>query len=78
MRRYDLRNYKSDFKTRALEILDESAKEEVLIFIFESTTDEQLRDLVSAMREKNADVLNSLKFNEVDWTVTVRVKDLNE
>ncbi|MDR2341536.1 MAG: NADH-ubiquinone oxidoreductase subunit E family protein [Campylobacteraceae bacterium] len=78
MRRYDLRGYKNDFKKRALEILDESAEKEVLIFIFENTANEQLKDFINAMRDKNADVLNSLKFNEVDWTITVRMKGLNE
>jgi NADH-quinone oxidoreductase subunit E len=78
MRRYDLRDYKDNFKTRLLEILDEGEKSEVLIFIFESVSDEQLKDTVSAIREKSGEVLNSLRFNEVDWTIVARAKGFNE
>ncbi|MDR3177564.1 MAG: NADH-ubiquinone oxidoreductase subunit E family protein [Campylobacteraceae bacterium] len=78
MKRYDLRGYKSNFKNRALEILGESEDREVLIFIFEGVSNEQLKDVINAFREKKAEVLNSLKFNEVDWTIVARAKGLDE
>jgi NADH-quinone oxidoreductase subunit E len=78
MKRYDLREYKSVFKARLLEILNDSEEKEVLIFIFESISNESLKDLIDAIKEKEGDVLNSLRFNEVDWTIVVRAKGLNE
>ncbi|MDR1460262.1 MAG: NADH-ubiquinone oxidoreductase subunit E family protein [Campylobacteraceae bacterium] len=78
MRRYDLRGCENNLKIRLLEILNEGTKNEVLIFIFESVSDEQLRDIINAIREKNGEVLNSLRFNEVDWTIVVRAKGFYE
>ncbi|MDR0407322.1 MAG: NADH-ubiquinone oxidoreductase subunit E family protein [Campylobacteraceae bacterium] len=78
MRRYDLRGCEQDFKTRLLEVLSKGLDKEVLIFIFESVPDNRLREIINAIREKNGEVLNSLKFNELDWTIVVRVNSLNE
>ncbi|MDR1554661.1 MAG: NADH-ubiquinone oxidoreductase subunit E family protein [Campylobacteraceae bacterium] len=78
MKRYDLRGYKNGFKAKFFEILEKSAQEEVLIFVFEIVSDGKLKDIIDTIREKNCEVLNSLKFNEVDWTIVVRAKSFNE
>ena len=77
MRRYDLRGYKSGFEAKLLEIVKELQKEEAAIFLFETPNDDTLKRVIGKIREYKGDVLNSLKFNEVDWTLVVRAKASN-
>jgi NADH-quinone oxidoreductase subunit E len=78
MKRYDLRACKERFEVRMLEILNNSKQGEVLIFLFESIPEEQLKEVMGLIEETKSDVLNSLKFNEVDWMVVARAKGLYE
>jgi NADH-quinone oxidoreductase subunit E len=77
MKRYDLRGYKSGFEARLLEIFKELQKDKAAIFLFETPNDDTLRNVIGKIREYEGDVLNSLRFNEVDWTLVVRAKASN-
>ncbi|MDA7817090.1 NADH-ubiquinone oxidoreductase subunit E family protein [Sulfurimonas sp.] len=72
MKRYDLRHLKDSFEGRMKELLSSHKAGEVAIFLFEIgdfTSVQQSADLV---KECGYELLNSLKFNEVDWTIVVK------
>ncbi|MGA9046041.1 NADH-ubiquinone oxidoreductase subunit E family protein [Sulfuricurvum sp.] len=73
MKRYDLRHLKENFAGRMSEIIkNEAVNGEVLIFLFEIgdfTSVQQSADLV---KELGCELMNSLKFNEADWTIVVK------
>jgi NADH-quinone oxidoreductase subunit F len=72
MKRYDLRHLKERFANRMFELTDDAAKGEVSIFIFETTEDESLKTIIKSLNRKGHEVMNSLRFNEVDWTIVVK------
>ncbi len=73
MKRYDLRHLKSDFDDRMLEIMQKEApKGEVMIFLFEIGDFSPIQRSADLMKENGYELLNSLKFNEVDWTIVVK------
>ncbi len=75
MQRYDLRHLKDNFYDRMLEILDKEAKEgEVVIFMFEIGDFTPVQKSADLIKEHGHELLNSLKFNEVDWTIVTRRK----
>lgn len=74
MKRYDLRHLKKEFENRMFEIVNSSQKDETLIFLFEIINEEELQKLLRDIEEKGHEVLNSLRFNEVDWTIIIRAK----
>jgi NADH-quinone oxidoreductase subunit E len=73
VKRYDLRHLKENFAGRMSEIIkNEAVNGEVLIFLFEIgdfTSVQQSADLV---KELGCELMNSLKFNEADWTIVVK------
>ena len=72
MKRYDLRHLGNNFLNRMGEIIKNSQNGEVIIFIFEIgdfSGVQQSADLVEAL---NSTLLNSLQFNQVDWTIIVK------
>jgi len=73
VKRYDLRHLKENFASRMSAIIKEDAiNGEVLIFLFEIgdfTSVQQSADLV---KELGCTLMNSLKFNEADWTIVVK------
>jgi len=73
VKRYDLRHLKENFAGRMSDIIkNEAAQGEVLIFLFEIgdfTSVQQSADLV---KELGCELMNSLKFNEADWTIVVK------
>lgn len=76
MQRYDLRHLKEDFYDRMLEILDKEAKpKEVIIFMFEIGDFTPIQKSADLIRENGHELLNSLKYNEVDWTIVARRKE---
>ena len=76
MQRYDLRHLKDDFYERMLEVLDKEAKpKEVIIFMFETGDFTPVQKSADLIKESGHELLNSLKYNEVDWTVAVRRKE---
>jgi len=74
MKRYDLRHLKRDFESRMFDIINNSQKGEVLIFLFETINEDCLQKLMRDIEENGDEILNSLRFNEVDWTMVLRAK----
>ncbi|HIP02635.1 MAG TPA: NADH oxidoreductase [Campylobacterales bacterium] len=75
MERYDLRKHKDNFYDRMTEIIEKEAKSgEVIIFLFELGDFTSVQKSADLMKELGHDVLNSIKFNEVDWTLVVKRK----
>jgi NADH-quinone oxidoreductase subunit E len=74
MQRYDLRHLKDEFYGKMVEILDASAPEEVVIFMFEVGDFSPVQKSADTVKEHGHELLNSLKYNEVDWTIVVKRK----
>lgn len=73
MKRFDLRKHKADFIPRLLELMDTDISEgENGIFIFEIGDFSSVQNVADAVKENQYTLMNSLKFNEVDWTVVVK------
>ena len=73
MKRYDLRHLKDDFYDRMVELIDQGLKvDEVGIFMFEVGDFSSIQKSADVIKETGHDLMNSLKFNEVDWTVVVK------
>jgi NADH-quinone oxidoreductase subunit E len=73
MKRYDLRHLKDDFYGRMTEILEsQTATGEVLIFLFEIGDFSPIQRSADLVKEAGFELMNSLKFNEVDWTIVVK------
>ncbi|MGC9351616.1 MAG: NADH-ubiquinone oxidoreductase subunit E family protein [Sulfurovum sp.] len=73
MRRYDLRHLKDDFYERMIELMDSGLNvDEVGIFLFEVGDFSSIQKSADIVREQGHDLMNSLKFNEVDWTIVVK------
>ncbi len=76
MKRYDLRHLKDDFYDRMVELIDQGLKVgEVGIFLFEVGDFSSIQKSADVIKETGHDLMNSLKFNEVDWTVVVKKVD---
>ncbi len=73
MKRYDLRHLHDDFYDRMVELIDKGlAIDEVGIFLFEVGDFSSIQKSADVIKEIGHDLMNSLKFNEVDWTVVVK------
>jgi len=73
MKRYDLRHLQADFVGRMKEIAtNEITAGEVIIFLFEIGDFSGIQRSADMMKECGCELLNSLKFNEVDWTIVVK------
>ncbi|MCF6244271.1 MAG: NADH-ubiquinone oxidoreductase subunit E family protein [Sulfurovum sp.] len=76
MKRYDLRHLKNDFYDKMVELIDKGIKvDEVGIFMFEVGDYSSIQKSADIIKETGHDLMNSLKFNEVDWTVVVKKVD---
>ena len=76
MKRYDLRHLHDDFYDRMGELIDQGLKVgEVGIFLFEIGDFSHIQRSADFIRELGHDLMNSLKFNEVDWTIVVKKLD---
>lgn len=76
MKRYDLRHLKGAFDNRMVEIMkEEKDPKEVLIFLFEIGDFSPIQRSADLVKENGFELSNSLKFNEVDWTIVVKRKD---
>jgi len=76
MKRYDLRHLKDDFYDRMGELIDQGLKVgEVGIFLFEVGDFSHIQRSADFVRATGHDLMNSLKFNEVDWTIVVKKVD---
>jgi len=73
MKRFDLRHLKNDFYGRLVELMNkEIAKGEVAIFLFEVGDFSPVQKSADLVKENGWTLMNSLKFNEVDWTIVVK------
>ncbi len=73
MKRYDLRDLKDDFYDRMVELIDKGIQVgEVGIFMFEVGDYSSIQKSADVVKATGHDLMNSLKFNEVDWTVVVK------
>jgi len=73
MKRYDLRHLKDDFYDRMVELIDQGLKVgEVGIFLFEVGDYSSIQKSADVINATGHELMNSLKFNEVDWTVVVK------
>lgn len=73
MKRYDLRHLKENFDDRMKEIVtNEIAAGEVIIFLFEIGDFSPIQRSADLIKASGCELINSLKFNEVDWTLVVR------
>jgi len=73
MKRYDLRHLHDDFYDRMGELLESGlAVGEVGIFLFETGDYSHIQKSADFIKETGHELMNSLKFNEVDWTIVVK------
>jgi len=73
MKRYDLRHLKDEFYDRMMEIMkDDAPKGEIMIFLFEMGNFTPIQKSADLIKEAGYELMNSLKFNEVDWTIVVK------
>ena len=72
MIRVDLRDLKNDFYDKMLEVLKSLKDEEVVIFLFEIGDFSHIQKVADFVYENEFTLINSLKFNEKDWTVVVK------
>ncbi|MCK9371714.1 MAG: NADH-ubiquinone oxidoreductase subunit E family protein [Sulfuricurvum sp.] len=73
MKRYDLRHLKDNFYDRMSAIIKEEGQSgEVLIFLFEIGDFTPIQKSADLVKELGYQLMNSLKFNEVDWTIVVK------
>ncbi len=75
MKRYDLRHLHDDFYDRMIELIDEGLRpDEVGIFLFEVGDFSAIQRSADTVKAHGHELMNSLKFNEVDWTIVVKKK----
>ncbi|PLY08761.1 MAG: hypothetical protein C0626_13025 [Arcobacter sp.] len=73
MKRYDLRPLKDNFYSRMLELMDKDIKDgENAIFLFEIGDFTHIQKSADEIYEAGYTLMNSIKFNEVDWTIVVK------
>lgn len=73
MKRFDLRPLKNDFYDRMLELMDKQIIEgETAIIMFEIGDFENIQKSADVITEAGYTLMNSIKFNEVDWTLVVK------
>ncbi|MCF6310301.1 MAG: NADH-ubiquinone oxidoreductase subunit E family protein [Sulfurimonas sp.] len=72
MKRYDLRKLKNEFEPRMKEILGVHKAGEVAILLFEIGDFTPIQRSADIVKECGYELMNSLKFNEVDWTIVAK------
>ena len=73
MKRFDLRDLKQDFLPRLVELVEKELSEgENGIFLFEIGDFSGVQASADAILENRWTLMNSIKFNEVVWTVVVK------
>lgn len=73
MKRFDLRQLKNEFDGRMLELIDKEVEYgEIAIFLFEIGDFSPIQRSADLIKEAGHELMNSLKFNEVDWTIVVK------
>lgn len=73
MKRFDLRHLKNDFLGRLEELITQELQvNEVGIFLFSVEDFENVQKSADIVKKTQNELLNSLRFNEVDWTIVVK------
>jgi NADH-quinone oxidoreductase subunit E len=73
MKRFDLRPLKDNFYDRMIELMNTDIKEdENAIFLFEIGDFSPIQKVADLAKENEYTLMNSLKFNEVDWTIVLK------
>jgi len=73
MKRFDLRDLKHKFLPRMIELMQKEINvEENAIFLFEIGDFSCVQESADCVKENNWTLMNSIKFNEVDWTIVVK------
>ncbi|RXJ98187.1 hypothetical protein CRU98_10520 [Arcobacter sp. CECT 8986] len=73
MKRFDLRPLKNNFYERMLHLMKEEIKDgENAIFLFEIGDFSPIQKSADLIYENGYTLMNSIKFNEVDWTIVVK------
>lgn len=73
MKRFDLRPLKNDFYDRMLELMDKQiVDDETAIIMFEIGDFQNIQKSADVIYEAGYTLMNSIKFNEVDWTLVVK------
>jgi len=76
MKRFDLRHLKDDFYGRMVTLIEkQTTVGEVAIFLFEVGDFSSIQKSADQIKEIGHELMNSLKFNEVDWTIVVKKLD---
>ncbi len=75
MKRFDLRPLKAGIFERLGELIEkEMQPNEVAIFMFEVGDFSNIPKSAEFIQSKGHELLNSLRFNQADWTIVVRKK----
>ncbi|AFI05117.1 NADH-ubiquinone oxidoreductase subunit E family protein [Helicobacter cetorum] len=75
MKRFDLRPLKADIFERLEELIEkEMLIGEVAIFMFEVGDFSNIPKSAEFIQAKGHELLNSLRFNQADWTIVVKKK----
>ena len=73
MKRFDLRHLGADFEGRMCELVEQNlAQGEVGIFIFEIGDFSGVEKSANLVARNGWTLMNSLRFNEVDWTIIIK------
>jgi NADH-quinone oxidoreductase subunit E len=72
MQRYDLRHLGDNFYDRMLELMSETKENGVCIFMFEIGDFSPIQKSADVIKEAGYELMNSLKYNEVDWMIVVK------
>jgi len=73
MKRFDLRPLKNEFLPKMVELINkEIAEGENAIVMFEIGDFSGVQASADCVRENNWTLMNSIKFNEVDWTLVIK------
>lgn len=72
MRRVDLRGFGSKFLGELDEHMSKAVTREVIIFIFEIGDFTPVESAISHANDKGYELMNSLKFNQTDWTLVLK------
>ena len=78
MKRFDLRHLGADFEGRMCELVEQNlAQGEVGIFIFEIGDFSGVEKSANLVARNGWTLMNSLRFNEVDWTIIIKKAPLD-
>lgn len=72
MKRYDLRPLKENCLGKMEELIKKASKDEAMIFIFEVGDFSNIKKSALLVNSLKSTLLNSLKFNQVDWMIVVK------